>query len=296
MQILIKDCIKRRSFLLMGNEKVYCTTEFDPLKEVLVCEPKFMAIKEPINETQRKYMNENIDQALACKQHQSLVDTMRKEGIDVKVLPPNEAFPEQIFMRDSGFTIENTLYVGRMESSVRQGEEKKLTAFLDSIERPFYSLHEGTIEGGDVIVTKDVVFVGASGRTSQNSIDELKANHKEKQFEWITFDHKFLHLDCVFQPVSDHEALLYPDAIEATSLKKLTDRYDCIEVTKEEQFYLSVNVLSIGHKRVIALPQNKKTNDALRARGYTIIEIDFSEIIKSGGSFRCVTLPVLRKS
>src|SRR6476620_10326590 len=122
----------------MENEKVYCNTEFDPLKEVLVCEPEFMTIKEPINETQRKYMNENIDQALACKQHQTLVDTMREEGIDVKVLPPNEAFPEKIFMRDSGYTIGNKLYVGRMESAVRQGEEKKLKSFLQSIGRPFY--------------------------------------------------------------------------------------------------------------------------------------------------------------
>ncbi|MFB4210814.1 dimethylarginine dimethylaminohydrolase family protein [Shouchella sp. JSM 1781072] len=279
----------------MKNETVYCQSEFDTLTEVIVCEPTYMTIKEPINETQRKYMKENIDKELASSQHRTLIETMRAEGVNVRMLPPQASFPEQVFMRDSGFTIENVLYVARMESEIRQGEEKELANFLKAIDRPFQPIQEGTIEGGDVIVTEDVIYVGASGRTSSNSLSMLEQNHGSKQFQWVPFDHKYLHLDCVFQPISKHEALVYPEAIDSEAYQLLSERYDCIEVSKEEQFNLSVNVLSIGEKRILALPQNKKTNQALRDRGYTIIEVDFSEIIKSGGSFRCVTLPIHRQ-
>ena len=68
-----------------------------------------------------------------------------------------------------------------------------------------------------------------------------------------------------------------------------------IEVTDEEAFTLGTNVLSIGDKKIISLPVNKKVNEELEKRGFEVIEVDLTEIIKSGGSFRCCTLPIERK-
>lgn len=277
------------------NKAVYCQTEFGQLKEVLVCEPRFMEIKEPINKIQRTYIKENIDKKLACTQHAQLVETMKAHEVTVHTVPADEQFPEQVFMRDSGFTIEDTLYIARMESSIRRGEEKQLTSFVESIHKPYRLLQEGTIEGGDVILTEKTVYIGASSRTSKDSINVLQDNHPGLVFQWIQFDHSYLHLDCVFQPISSDYALVYEDAIEEESLELLKKHYTFIPVSKEEQFHLGVNILSIGSGKIIALPMNKNTNAALRDKGFTVIEVEFSEIIKSGGSFRCVTLPVLRR-
>lgn len=68
-----------------------------------------------------------------------------------------------------------------------------------------------------------------------------------------------------------------------------------VKVTEEEQFQLGTNVLSIGNKRVLSLPVNGKVNKQLRNRGFQVIEVDITEIIKSGGSFRCCTLPITRE-
>jgi N-dimethylarginine dimethylaminohydrolase len=57
---------------------------------------------------------------------------------------------------------------------------------------------------------------------------------------------------------------------------------------------MGTNVLSIGDRKIISLPVNKNVNKQLRDRGYEVIEVDITEIIKSGGSFRCCTLPILR--
>ena len=75
----------------------------------------------------------------------------------------------------------------------------------------------------------------------------------------------------------------------------LTATYKLIEVSEEEQFTMGTNVLSIGDKKVFSLPQNKQVNAQIRAHGFEVIEVDFSEIIKSGGSFRCCSMPVDRE-
>lgn len=103
-----------------------------------------------------------------------------------------------------------------------------------------------------------------------------------------------MHLDCVFNIVSESEALIYPKALEPEEVEMLAKRYDLIEVPEDEQFTLGTNVLSIGRKTIISLPCNRHVNQQLSKRGYHIIEIDLSEIIKSGGSFRCCTMPLIR--
>ena len=55
------------------------------------------------------------------------------------------------------------------------------------------------------------------------------------------------------------------------------------------------NVLSIGDGKIISLTQNKELNRRIAAEGFTVQEVDLSEIIKSGGSFRCCTLPLIRQ-
>jgi N-dimethylarginine dimethylaminohydrolase len=57
---------------------------------------------------------------------------------------------------------------------------------------------------------------------------------------------------------------------------------------------MGTNVLSIGNKKIISLPVNQDVNSQMRNRGYEVLEVDITEIIKSGGSFRCCTMPILR--
>ena len=54
------------------------------------------------------------------------------------------------------------------------------------------------------------------------------------------------------------------------------------------------NVVSISPTAVISDPSFTRLNAWLRQRGITVVEVDFSEIGKQGGLFRCVTLPLYR--
>ncbi len=271
-----------------------CQSEYDVLRKVIVCEPQFMAIDEIINDVQKKYKNDNINIDRALIQHNNFVAKMRDEGVDVITLVANSSFPEQVFTRDIGFTLGNQTFVSEMASSIRQGEETVLQKWLDTHHVPFQKLSQNHIEGGDVIIDGKTIYIGLSHRTSQSAIEQLKADLPDNEIIMVPFDPKYLHLDCVFNILSPTEALIFPEALESQTLNFLASRYQLIKVSKEEQFTMGTNVLSIGNKKVFSLPMNHQVNEEIRRHGYEVIEVDFSEIIKSGGSFRCCTMPITR--
>lgn len=278
-----------------NQHRTYCYSEYDTLKEVILCEPKHMKIRAMINDTQKKFKDVGIHIKIAMEQHEKFVHTLKKQGVHVILLPTQDNFPEQVFTRDIGFTLGQTIFVAEMAENVRKGEELLLKSWLEDEEISYYNLVGDKIEGGDVIIDRNSIYVGISNRTNKKAIDHLKSLLNEYEVHAVPFTEKYLHLDCVFNILSPNEALFYPEAFHKKEREFLSSRYELIEVSKDEQFTLGTNVLSIGNKKVFSLPVNHGVNEQLRKRGYDVIEVDITEIIKSGGSFRCCTLPVLRE-
>jgi len=275
--------------------QAHCYSEYDVLKRVVLCQPQYMTIREVINDTQKHFKNEGIHIETAMKQHEEFVNVLRQHGIDVILLPSLSQYPEQVFTRDIGFTLGKTVFVAEMASRVRKGEEELLKKWLQENQIPCNNLVKDRIEGGDVLIDRDTVFAGISNRTHIDAIKHLQTFLPDFEVIPVPFEAKYLHLDCVFNVLSPEDALIFPDVISKEEREFLAGRYHLIEVTDEEQFTLGTNVLSIGHKKVLSLPVNKNVNKQLRERGYEVIEVDITEIIKSGGSFRCCTMPILRE-
>jgi N-dimethylarginine dimethylaminohydrolase len=278
------------------NNKTFCKSEYDVLKQVILCQPQYMTIREVINETQEHFKNDGIHIERALEQHGEFVKTLQDNGIDVILLPYHKKYPEQVFTRDIGFTLGQTIFVAKMATDVRSGEEFVLKQWLEDEEISYYNLAEERIEGGDVVIDRETIYVGLSNRTDQKAAEQLQRLLNQFNVITIPFKEKYLHLDCVFNVVSSEVALIYPGALTKKDIEFFASRYELIEVSEEEQFQLGTNVLSIGNKRVLSLPVNEKVNEQLRNRGFHVIEVDITEIIKSGGSFRCCTLPILRET
>lgn len=278
------------------NHKTFCRSEYDVLKRVILCQPQYMTIREVINDTQEHFKNEGIHIERALEQHGELVKTLKENGIEVILLPYHKKYPEQVFTRDIGFTLGQTIFVAKMATDVRSGEEDVLKQWLEDEEISYYNLVEERIEGGDVVIDRETIYVGLSNRTDLKAAEQLQRLLNQFHVIPIPFKEKYLHLDCIFNVVSPDVALIYPNALTKKDIDLFASRYELIEVSEEEQFQLGTNVLSIGNKRVLSLPVNQKVNKQLRNRGFQVIEVDITEIIKSGGSFRCCTLPILRES
>ncbi len=285
---------------LEANQKVIvdevgCATEYGRLEKVIVCSPAYMKIGKIINETQKHYKSENIDVQIAMKQHEQFVKTLKDQQIKVMELKPNPDLHEQVFTRDIGFCIGNTLYTSSMQRPIRVPEVSELEQYLAQQLIPFQSIETASIEGGDVIIDGNLIWVGVSERTTMEAIHMLQSQLPHHQIIPLSLPKHILHLDCAFNVIAHNTALIYPDAFQEDDLKKIEQKYEVlIKVTEDEQFTLGTNVLPIGNHTVISLQKNKKVNQALRSHGFTVIEVPFSEIIKSGGSFRCCSLPIKR--
>ncbi|QQD83342.1 dimethylarginine dimethylaminohydrolase family protein [Bacillus siamensis] len=278
------------------TQKPACRSEYDALKTVILCRPEHMAIKDIINGTQKHFKQENIDIPAALKQHDAFIDILKSHQIEVVLLPADPSLPEQVFTRDIGFVLGETAFISSMAASVRQGEEKVFQNLLDEENIPYTRLRKANIEGGDVMIADGTVYAGLSERTDKTAVRELQEALPEMTVVPIPLKEDFLHLDCVFNMISETEALYCKNGLGQKEIDLLAERFELIEVPEEEQFTLGPNILSIGNQTIISLPQHRHTNRELRKRGYKVIETEFSEIIKSGGSFRCCTLPLVRTS
>ncbi|WP_010651773.1 dimethylarginine dimethylaminohydrolase family protein [Oceanobacillus massiliensis] len=275
--------------------EVNCHNEYDPLKQVITVSPHHMKIKEVINKTQRHYLKENINIEKAVEQHDHFLHTLRGEGATIIQLEAEKQLNEQVFTRDIGFAIGDKFFVASMEKDIRKHEERVLIDWLEKYGLPFYRFDTQSIEGGDVVVDNKKVWVGQSGRTSPAAVETLEEQLPDHTVTPILLRKDILHLDCVFNVIREDTALIYAPAMDSSSYELLKDAYHLIEVTEEEQFQMGPNVLAIGNNKVISLPENKRLNQEIVHAGFDVIEVPFSEIIKSGGSFRCCTLPLVRK-
>ncbi|SDM70872.1 dimethylarginine dimethylaminohydrolase family protein [Sediminibacillus halophilus] len=284
--------------MIKSEEKtIECTTEYHKLETLFICRPKYMEITEIINETQRHYINGNIDVDLAMEQHEDFARALEKHGAEVIRLEPEHQLNEQVFTRDIGFCIGDRLFLSEMKTNIRGAEVDVLKQNLQEKNIAYHRPFLQSIEGGDVMVDGNKIWVGISKRTTREAADTLQSQlGSDYQVIPLPLDESILHLDCAFNVLSPDWALVYPDAFTSEDYQKLKQNYQLIEVSAAEQFSMGTNVLSIGGGKVISMPQNKDVNEKMRRAGFHVIEVEFSEIIKSGGSFRCCSLPMYRSN
>src|SRR5690625_2544965 len=143
----------------ISKENYFCINEFAPLKKVITAPPTYMKIEQAINETQKFYIEKNIDRAEALRQHSHFTQILQEEGIEVIKLPVKKSLPEQIFTRDIGFVIGSKLFISSMAESIRRGETTILKNWLNNHDINHRQL-PSKIEGGDVIVEEDTLWIG----------------------------------------------------------------------------------------------------------------------------------------
>ncbi len=95
---------------------------------------------------------------------------------DVNVIRPKNIVEQgQIFCRDIGFSIGNDFFVCNMKKQNRQAEINAINDIIKSFKKVHYPPKDAFIEGGDIIVWKNYVFVGIGERTNRIGFDFLKS-------------------------------------------------------------------------------------------------------------------------
>lgn len=268
---------------------IFMKNEYDTLLYCLAASPYHLQITGNSNPFAAK-----IDKELACTQHQRLITILRESDVTVEFLNKNES-PSQVFTKDIGFVIEDILFISNMAQSIRQAEIKELMA---SIEDKDIKIHRmaGTIEGGDVLLHNDKIFIGQGGRTTARAVEEirevLQRNHIDYELIRVLFDTSKIHLDCVFN-ILDRDTCILSDEVYNPDV--ITSVFsNIIKASKEDTDNLAPNIINLGNRQVLCSNENLK--NLLLSHGYHPKFIDYSEIIKASGSIGCCFLPMLRKN
>ena len=237
-------------------------------------------------------------------------------GIEV-FRPRNIEGLNQIFSRDIGFVIENKFIVPNIIDD-RKEEVKALDKFLENIRADDIILmpSDTRVEGGDVMLCDDSIFVGYSqesdfhkyqvARTNKCAVDFLQHSFpykKVKGFELKKSDDNprdnALHLDCCFQPVGQHCAIMYKAGFKNQSdIDFLISHFgeeNIIFISRDEMYQMNSNIFSISPQVVISEKGFVRLNNELRIKGITVEEVPYAEIAKMEGLLRCSTLPLRRK-
>jgi len=221
----------------------------------------------------------------------------------------------QVFARDLGFVIDDKFIISSILPD-REMELNGLRTILKNIKNVIKLPKSAHVEGGDVVVTKDSVFIGyynkkdyrnqITARTNKKAIKILKELIQGKEvfpIELIKSSIKpslnALHLDCCFQPISKNKAVICKEAfankIELNFLISYFGQKNIFEVTTEEMSKLYCNFFSINENTVVTDKRFTRLINWLYEIGINVEKIDFSEISKLGGLFRCCTLPIRRE-
>lgn len=238
---------------------------------------------------------------------------------DVEVLRPDVIQDyNQVFARDVAFVIEDKMILSNLIPDRADEQEAYSKIFERVAWRDIINLPESAhVEGGDVIVWNDFLFIGTcfsedyrnfkTARTNEYAIEILKEYFPKKRIidlelkknDTVPYE-GILHLDCTFNPVGKDKCIIYKDGfVDESDYRLILDIFgeeNCFHITKEEMFDMNPNIFSISPEVVVSDKAFRRMNQHLREQwGMTVEEIPYREISKMGGLLRCSTMPLVRE-
>jgi N-dimethylarginine dimethylaminohydrolase len=223
----------------------------------------------------------------------------------------------QIFSRDIAFVIDDKFIKANILPN-REREYKAINNVISKIDSNNIILlpEECHVEGGDVMLWNDYIFVGTysgkdypgyiTARTNKEAVLALQELFPEKivkSFELRKSNsnakENALHLDCCFQPIGKDKAILHKNGFLIESeyewLVNFFGKENIFEITKEEMYNMNSNIFSISEEVVISERNFTRLNNWLRNKEFIVEEVPYAEIAKQEGLLRCSTLPLLRE-
>ena len=303
--------------------KLNIKNETGKLKSVVLGQPKSMGPIPTLEESYDAKSYHSIEHNIYPKEEDIISEVSAFEAVlkkyDVEVLRPAIIKDyNQVFARDVAFVIEDKMIISNVIKD-REDEQEAYRKIFEKVEwRKIINLPETAhIEGGDVIVWNDYLFIGTcysedyrsfkTARTNEYAIEILKEYFPKKRI--IDLDLKkndkvpyqgVLHLDCTFNPIGKDKCIIYKDGfVDESDYQLIIDIFgeeNCFHITPEEMFEMNPNIFSISPEVVVSDETFTRMNDFLRNEwGFTVEEIPYREISKMGGLHRCSTMPLVRE-
>ena len=303
--------------------KLNINNETGRLKTVVLGQPVSMGADPTLEESYDAKSYHTIQQGVYPKEEDIIHEMTEFEKVlrkyDVEVIRPDIIKDyNQVFARDVAFVIEDKMILSNLIPD-RADEQEAYSKIFEQVEwRKIINLPDTAhIEGGDVIVWNDFLFIGTcfsedyrnfkTARTNEYAIETLKEYFPKKRIidlelkknDTVPYE-GILHLDCTFNPVGKDKCIIYKDGfVDESDYRLILDIFgeeNCFHVTKEEMFDMNPNIFSISPEVVVSDVAFTRMNRHLQdVWNIKVEEIPYREISKMGGLLRCSTMPLVRE-
>src|SRR3954471_2640601 len=234
-----------------------------------------------------------VDRELVLRQWDTLRAAYVELGHEADVLTPEPGLPDMVFAANGGLVVEGRALGARFTHAERRAEGPAYLAWLGGaglkdVTEPVH-VNEGE---GDFLVVGDLVLAGTGFRTDPGAHGEVQEIFGVPVISLQLVDPRFYHLDTALAVLGDRDVAYYPEAFSSGSRAVLQRLFpDAILAGERDATVLGLNAVSDGRNVVLPSAATDLAGQ-LRARGYTPIGVDLSELLRAGGSVKCCTLEI----
>jgi N-dimethylarginine dimethylaminohydrolase len=279
------------------------------LRRVLVCSPRTAGWDDPtrIERWDELGFSHSPDFAIGQAQHDALCGILQEAGAEVIQLPTSTSLTlDAVYTHDASIPTDFGLIPMHPGKASRVPEAQHHLNLCKVLGIPVLGEVKppGNSEAGDMVwLDSQTLLVGRGYRTNAAGIDQLRGVLRPRGVDVLSapLPHgrgpcACLHLMSLISLLDAKTALVDLPWLAVETVELLQARgYRFIEIDASERETLACNVLSLGDRRLVAIAENEKTNQRLRAAGFEVSTFPGSEIcINGSGGPTCLTRPLLR--
>ena len=227
------------------------------------------------------------DDARAAAQHSRYVEALKQCGIEVTVVTPEAAFPNDCFVGNMAVVTEYLAVISNFaDNDPRQGCQKSVASALAGDKFLKFITAPGLLDADDVLRIRNHFYIGLSDSTNQEGAAQLAFFLKEFGYEVTMLEQSSgnsLRLNTAAVWLGGNHLLIREELARNFAFLG----FDKIVVPHEERG--ATNALMVNG--TLLLPAGyAATAAAIREAGISVVEINVSEFEKIGGGLKSLSL------
>jgi len=279
------------------------------LSRVLVCSPRAAGWNQPSLADRWHELGffHGPDFPTAQAQHDELCRELESAGAEVFHLPPaSDLSLDAVYTHDPSLASDYGLIGLHPGKPNRIPEAQRHVEFCRRLGMPVLGQIQppGKTEAGDMVwLDSTTLLIGQGYRTNASGIAQMRALLQPHGVEVLSAPLPYgpgpsacLHLMSLMSLLDEQTVLVDLPWLAVETVELLQSRgYRFIEIEYSERDTLACNVLCLGDKRLLALADNRATNQKLREVGFDVKTFPGSELcVNGGGGPTCLTRPLSR--
>jgi len=227
---------------------------------------------------------EEINVALAKKQHAEYCETLRLLGLELIKIDADNTLPDSCFVEDTAAIFGEKAVICNMKTESRAKETIEVARVISGLKDTHHMKRPATIDGGDILKVEDMVLVGLTARTNLYAVKQLERILAKTDFQVIPVRvHNVLHLKSVCTYLGENHVMAAEGFFDLALLR------GCKKIVVPEGEKYAADCLSVNGTVLVAKGY-PKTRRLIERAGFATKEVDVSEFRKGDGALTCLSI------